>query len=61
MSRNSFYQRLQTELQEIKDAGLYKTERIIESAQGAEIAVNGKKVLNFCANNYLDFPPILRQ
>jgi glycine C-acetyltransferase len=53
MSRNSFYQRLQTELQEIKDAGLYKTERIIESAQGAEITVNGKKVLNFCANNYL--------
>jgi glycine C-acetyltransferase len=53
MSRNSFYQRLQTELQEIRDAGLYKTERIIESAQGAEITVNGKKVLNFCANNYL--------
>ena len=32
---------------------LYKTERIIESPQGAEIMVNGKKVLNFCANNYL--------
>lgn len=53
MSRNSFYERLQTELQEIKDSGLYKTERIIESEQGAEIMVNGKKVLNFCANNYL--------
>lgn len=53
MSRNSFYERLQSELQEIKDSGLYKTERIIESAQGAEIVVNGKKVLNFCANNYL--------
>ena len=53
MSRNSFYQRLQGELQEIKDAGLYKTERIIESEQGAEIVVNGRKVLNFCANNYL--------
>lgn len=44
---------LQKELQSIKDAGLYKTERIIESPQGAEIVVNGKKVLNFCANNYL--------
>lgn len=53
MSSPSFYQRLQNELQEIKDAGLYKTERIIESPQGAEILVNGKKVLNFCANNYL--------
>lgn len=53
MSSPSFYQRLQKELQEIKDAGLYKMERIIESPQGAEITVNGKKVLNFCANNYL--------
>ena len=41
------------ELQEIRDAGLFKQERIIESAQGAEITVNGRKVLNFCANNYL--------
>ncbi len=53
MSSPSFYQRLQKELQEIKDAGLHKSERIIESEQGAEITVNGKKVLNFCANNYL--------
>jgi len=53
MSSPSFYTRLQQELQEIKDAGLYKQERIIESPQGAEITVNGKKVLNFCANNYL--------
>lgn len=53
MSSPSFYQRLQQELQEIKDAGLYKSERIIQSEQGAEIVVNGKKVLNFCANNYL--------
>ncbi|WP_207511549.1 glycine C-acetyltransferase [Longitalea luteola] len=45
--------RLATELAEIKAAGLYKIERIIESPQGAEITVNGKKVLNFCANNYL--------
>jgi glycine C-acetyltransferase len=53
MSSPSFYSRLQQELQEIKDAGLYKQERIIESEQGAEIVVNGRKVLNFCANNYL--------
>lgn len=53
MSSPSFYNRLQKELQEIKDAGLFKQERIIESPQGAEITVNGAKVLNFCANNYL--------
>ena len=53
MSSPSFYTRLQKEIQEIKDAGLYKQERIIESDQGAEITVNGRKVLNFCANNYL--------
>src|SRR2546423_15708365 len=53
MSSPSFYTRLQKELHEIKDAGLYKTERIIESPQGAEITVNGKTALNFCANNYL--------
>jgi len=53
MSSPTFYTRLQQELQEIKDAGLYKNERIIESVQGAEITVNGKTVLNFCANNYL--------
>ena len=45
---------LQQELQSIKDAGLYKTERIITSSQDAEIQVTGgQKVLNFCANNYL--------
>jgi glycine C-acetyltransferase len=45
--------RIAAELDEIRNAGLYKTERIIESPQGAEITVNGKQVLNFCANNYL--------
>lgn len=45
--------RLAVELEDIKASGLYKTERIIESPQGAEIIVNGKTVLNFCANNYL--------
>ena len=44
---------LQQELDAIKAAGLYKTERVIESPQRAEIDVAGKKVLNFCANNYL--------
>ena len=45
---------LKQELQDIKDNGLYKEERIITSAQGAEITLNtGEKVLNFCANNYL--------
>jgi glycine C-acetyltransferase len=53
MSSPSFYTRLQQELQEIESAGLYKRERIIESVQGAEITVNGRTVLNFCANNYL--------
>jgi len=47
-------QHLQNELQDIKDAGLFKQERIIASSQGAEITLNtGEKVLNFCANNYL--------
>ncbi len=45
---------LQQELAEIKEAGLYKSERIITSPQGAEIKVStGEEVLNFCANNYL--------
>ena len=50
---NAFVSRIGKEVTEIKDAGLFKTERIISSEQGAEIIVNDKKVLNFCANNYL--------
>lgn len=46
-------QRISKELEEIKEAGLFKNERPIESQQGAEIEVNGKTLLNFCANNYL--------
>lgn len=53
MSSQAFYSRLQQELKEIDEAGLYKKERVIASEQGAEIVVNGKSVLNFCANNYL--------
>ena len=44
---------LQQTLTEIREAGLYKSERIITSAQRAEITVADKQVLNFCANNYL--------
>ena len=44
---------LQNELNTIEQNGIFKKERIITSPQGAEITVNGKKVLNFCANNYL--------
>lgn len=50
---DSFISRLQNELEQIRASGLYKQERIIESPQGAEIQVNGRTVLNFCANNYL--------
>ena len=53
MYPKSFQNQLQEELSQIKADGLYKSERIIESEQGPEIIVNGKKVLNFCANNYL--------
>lgn len=49
----TFVQRIAAEIEEIKTVGLFKSERIIESPQGPEIIVNGKKVLNFCANNYL--------
>ena len=49
----SFVKRIAEELNEIDAAGLMKRERIITSEQGPEITVNGKKVLNFCANNYL--------
>ena len=49
----NFVKRLGKELEDIKAGGLYKNERIITSDQGAEIEVGGKKVLNFCANNYL--------
>jgi glycine C-acetyltransferase len=48
-----FVKRVSVQLDEIRDAGLFKKERVISSEQGAEIIVNGRKVLNFCANNYL--------
>jgi len=52
-------ERIRSEVEEIRQNGLYKTERIIESPQGVDIAVaiqgkkGGKRVINFCANNYL--------
>jgi len=46
-------QHLQNELNTIEQSGIFKKERIITSPQGAEIIVNGKTVINFCANNYL--------
>ena len=51
---NSFKKQLQKELSEIKKAGLYKEERVITTAQGADIdTTKNKNVINFCANNYL--------
>lgn len=51
---NQYQDYLRSQIREIKEAGLYKNERIIVSPQGAEITLNtGQKVLNFCANNYL--------
>ena len=48
-----FVDRIAKETEEIRTAGLFKTERVITSPQGAEISVGGNTVLNFCANNYL--------
>ena len=59
---SAFRTRIGREVEEIREAGLFKTERIIVSPQGPEIEVNGKKVLNFCANNYLglsDHPKVI--
>ncbi|ACU07257.1 2-amino-3-ketobutyrate coenzyme A ligase [Flavobacteriaceae bacterium 3519-10] len=53
MISEKFTNTLQNELTNIKNDGLFKTERIITSQQSAEIEANGKKLLNFCANNYL--------
>lgn len=48
-----FIAHLSQELAGLEDSGLYKSERVISSMQSAEIEVGGRKVLNFCANNYL--------
>lgn len=53
MYPDNFKGQLSAELNNIQSEGLYKTERIISTPQGAQITANGKNVLNFCANNYL--------
>jgi len=45
--------KIQEQLALIKEAGTYKSERVIQSPQQMQITTNGKQVLNFCANNYL--------
>ncbi len=59
---NGFKEFLATELVGIRESGLFKSERIIDSPQGAEIKVRNRDVLNFCANNYLglgDHPALI--
>ena len=51
---SAFYQQIQNQIEEVKEEGLYKSERIITSAQKAAVSIStGEEVLNFCANNYL--------
>ena len=49
----NFKQHIENTINEIRDAGLYKNERVIDSSQDARIDVGGREVLNMCANNYL--------
>ena len=53
MASTSFYDRINQQIVDVKADGLYKSERIIASAQQTAIEVNHAKVINFCANNYL--------
>lgn len=50
---SNFKEHLQNTINDIRDAGLYKNERVIDSPQDARIDVGGREVLNMCANNYL--------
>ncbi|HEY5715646.1 MAG TPA: aminotransferase class I/II-fold pyridoxal phosphate-dependent enzyme, partial [Psychromonas sp.] len=51
---NKFYEQIKQQIEQVKNDGLYKSERIITSAQNALVSIaSGEKVLNFCANNYL--------
>ena len=59
---SNFKRHLERTIDDIREAGLYKSERVIESPQDAHIDVNGREVLNMCANNYLglsDHPAIV--
>ncbi|MEM7282649.1 MAG: glycine C-acetyltransferase, partial [Pseudomonadota bacterium] len=49
----AYLKRLEQETEGLRQAGLYKDERVITTPQGAAIGVQGKTVINFCANNYL--------
>jgi glycine C-acetyltransferase len=53
MSDTRLREHLRTQLGQLKETGLYKRERLIQTPQGAFIRVNGQQVVNFCANNYL--------
>jgi glycine C-acetyltransferase len=62
MSDMRFQESLKKKLEEIRQAGLFKRERVLESPQDSAIRVGGKEVINFCANNYLglaDHPAIV--
>ncbi|HET7609563.1 MAG TPA: aminotransferase class I/II-fold pyridoxal phosphate-dependent enzyme, partial [Gammaproteobacteria bacterium] len=50
---NGFYQRLDSELTELRAQGLFKSERVISSPQGGQVRANDADVINLCANNYL--------
>ena len=63
MMDGAMIDRLERELADIRSAGLWKDERIIQGPQGARVPVAGREVLNFCANNYLglaDDPALVR-
>ena len=53
MRTTSFLNHLQQQIDDVKNEGLYKAERIITSQQFSDVTVGGQQVLNFCANNYL--------
>jgi len=53
MSTTSFLTHIQQQIDDVKNEGLYKAERIITSQQFSDVTVGGQQVLNFCANNYL--------
>ncbi|MDJ0657172.1 MAG: glycine C-acetyltransferase [Xanthomonadales bacterium] len=62
MTHSATLQRLDQELDQIREEGLYKEERVITTPQRVEITANGQEVLNFCANNYLglaDHPEVI--
>ncbi|HEY7995622.1 MAG TPA: aminotransferase class I/II-fold pyridoxal phosphate-dependent enzyme, partial [Steroidobacteraceae bacterium] len=51
--QDAFITRLREELKSLREQGLYKPERVLEGPQGGVVEVNGRQVINLCANNYL--------